>query len=381
MANTGYILPQSASSTSETGWADAGGAWINPENIYGTGEASITDNAFDNLDASHVLRGYNFNLAAIPTGSTINGVVCRVMARATNPTTAIGLAQLLNTSNARVGTNLAATPITITGTLTPTEHLIGASNNNWGNSLTESWIKNSNFGVGIGVINGANNADVFIDSIELDVYYTAPAQNLTLTCEVTNYTVTGQNVTLTATKNYILSCEVTNYAITPQDVLFTKALTLTCEVTNYTLTGQDATLIAAKNYTLSCELTEYTVTGQDIAFELLRNYILSCQLTEYTITGQDVTLTYAQEVTLLNAIKSLRYSLDGSPWARLATKAGLGVNTLQYSLDGSPWWGVEPSASTWTTYVLKYYTGGTWTTKPLKWHNGSIWVEKDLKKL
>jgi hypothetical protein len=376
VANTGYILPQSVVTSAESPWLDDD--WVNPTNVTARDGtlAEITDNSYDNGDQSYVLKAYNFNFSTIPTGSTITGVMCRIRAR-DSVNADIDLVQLLDISRAKVGTNMAATPVAVTTTLADYE--FGASNNLWGNSLTESWVKDADFGVAFGMINRSNNADVFCDSIELDVYYTTPAQNLTLTCEVTNYTVTGQNITLTVTKNYVLSCEVTNYAITPQDVTFTKALTLTCELTEYTITGQDVALTVAKNYTLSCELTEYTVTGQDIAFELIRNYILSCVLTEYTVTGQEVTLTYAQEVTLLNAVKSLKYSLDGSPWARLSTKATVNPDTLEYSLDGSPWWGVKPSSLTWTMKSIKYYTGSSWAAKPLKKYVVDTWVEYELK--
>ena len=203
----------------------------------------------------------------------------------------------------------------------------------------------------------------------------------TMTAQVTNYAVTEQNVTTSVKRNYKLSAQVTNYAVTGQNVNLLKALKLSAQVTNYVITGQDATTKVAKNYKLTTEITSFAVTGQDVTTTIIHKFTLTAQVTAYTITGQTVTTTYAEPVTFISGIKSLKYSFDGSPWARLATKAGLGVNTLQYSLDGSPWWGVEPSALTWTAYLLKYYTGGTWTTKPLKWHNGSIWVEKDLKKL
>lgn len=168
--NTDFALPQSASSTSETGWDDPGGAWINPENIYGAGEAAITDNAYDATDPSHVLRGYNFNFSSIPVGATIVGVTCRITARSSSATSTIALVQLLNTSGVRVGTNLASTPVATNAT--PANYTFGDDANLWGNALTEAWVKDADFGVGVGMINGTNNADVWIDVIELDIYYT-----------------------------------------------------------------------------------------------------------------------------------------------------------------------------------------------------------------
>jgi len=331
MANTGYKLPRSAVSSSESPYNNADGAWNTPENIYGAGTANITNNSWDSGELSHILKGYNFDLSAIPTNATINGVICRIVCSCTaSATMNITLAQLLDVSQAKVGTNMASTPIAITPQAGATLS-IGANNNNWGNSLTGAWVRDADFGVAIGVTSGTNNADVYIDSVELDVYYTD--NNINVSPSTGALTITGYAPTVAATQNQNVSPSTGKLVIT----------------------GYAPTVFASKEVT--------PATG------------------ELVITGYAPTVVVAEVPTFISGIKSLKYSLDGSPWARLATKAGLGVNTLQYSLDGSPWWGVEPSASTWTAYPLKYYTGGTWTTKPLKWHNGSIWVEKDLKKL
>ena len=82
---------------------------------------------------------------------------------------------------------------------------------------------------------------------------------------------------------------------------------------------------------------------------------------------------------------TLELSNDGSPWIRVAAKAGITPDTLEISNDGSPWWGLTVAASgitrrlkayiggVWVAKPLKYYTGGVWTEKQLKWYSGSIW--------
>lgn len=425
MANTGYILPQSAESASETPYNNADGAWATPQNIYGAGTANITSNSWDSGELSHVLKAYNFNLTSIPANSVINGVICRVVCSCTaSATMNITLAQLLSTARATGGTNMASTPIAITPQAGATLS-IGANNNNWGNSLTLAWLQDADFGVALGVTSGTNNADVYIDSVEIDVYYTPPNAT-TLTCDVTAYTVSGQDVALVKTlnltasvtaydvtgqdiattngKGYVLTCEVNAYAVTGQDITttanynytltavvtdftvigqdiaFVKALTLTADVTNYTVTGQDITTTVNYNYTLSAVLTEYTVTGQDVTLTPNYNYTLSATLTEYTVTGQDITLIYAEPLTLFSSIKSLQYSLDGSPWARIGISSTMDLDSLQYSLDGSPWWGIKPVATeAWTTKSLKWHNGSIWVAKPLKTYVVDTWVTKSLK--
>lgn len=338
MANTGYILPRSASSTSETGWADSGGAWIDPVNIYGAGEAYIDNNAFDAGDTSHVLRGYNFDLSGLPTGITIDGIVCRVFARATNPTTSIGLAQLLDTSNARVGTNLAATPIIITGTTTAAEHIIGASNNNWGNSLTESWVKNSNFGVAIGVINGANNADVFIDSVELDIYYTTSGSSVNAQPTNGELTITGQSPTAAVTENKNVTPstgEITLAGFSPSVVIGTVLYAMTGVLS---IEGYSPTAVATNNINVVAGVGELTITGYEPTVSVTNNTFVYPSTGELSLTGFAPTADISEAPSLIGTIKSLVFSSDGSPWARIST-IGNSVDSLVYSVDGSPWWG------------------------------------------
>ena len=311
MANTGYILPQSASSTSETGWEDSGGAWIDPVNIYGAGEASITNNAFDNGDASHVLRGYNFDFSGIPAGSTIDGVICRVMARATNPTTAIGLAQLLNISGARVGTNLAATPITITGTTTAAEHLIGANNNNWGNSLTLAWLQDADFGVGVGVINGANNADVFIDSVELDVYYTAAAAPINITTSTGSLTLTGIAPTVSVSDNKNIQTStgeltLTGYAPTVTVTAHVNILTSTGELV---ITGYAPTVLVTNNINILTSTGELILTGYSPTISITGQTKYLVTKTGYYITYNNMLIIVDSELT--GDIRVLQEGADG----------------------------------------------------------------------
>lgn len=184
MADTGAVLPQTASTASESPFSN--NDWTTPENIYGAGEASVTAATFDAGDRTYILRGYNFDFSSIPVDSTIDGVVCVVNARYASAIVSIDTCQLLDTLGARVGTDQAATPVDLT--TSAANYTFGSSTDNWGNSLTDTWVKNSNFGVAIGMLAGStgnSNNDVYVDSITLQIYYTVGAQNYTKTITTT----------------------------------------------------------------------------------------------------------------------------------------------------------------------------------------------------
>src|SRR3990172_10399957 len=112
MPTTGALLPQSAVTASESPWSD--NDWVNPNNIFGAGEAEVTAATFDAGDQTFVLKAYNFDFSAIPDGATIDGVVCVINARYAVAPGLIDLVQLLDTSRARAGDNKAATPTALT---------------------------------------------------------------------------------------------------------------------------------------------------------------------------------------------------------------------------------------------------------------------------
>lgn len=176
MATTGEVFPQSATTASETPWDD--NDWTTPAYVVADdgNTASVTPASYDTNDYTTVLKAYNFDFSGIPAGSTIDGVICRVNSwyRSGTGSGSLNLCQLLDTSLAKVGTNQCSTPVALTTTNT-TIITKGALDNKWGNALIDTWVKNSNFGVALGIIATANNADVDIDYVTLEVYYTAPA--------------------------------------------------------------------------------------------------------------------------------------------------------------------------------------------------------------
>lgn len=158
------------SSASEDPWLDDD--W---ENGVGNGcndnatTTEITSNTFDSGDQSYVLylKDYGFSLSG-----TIVGVVVTVNIWHSTSGGVIDLCQLLDETGARGGTNLCAAGVTIGSSSDTTVITLGDATNLWGRSLTDTWTNDADFGVALGILQDGNNADVYIDYVAIDVYYT-----------------------------------------------------------------------------------------------------------------------------------------------------------------------------------------------------------------
>jgi hypothetical protein len=176
METTGALVPTAVVTAAEAPWSN--NDWSNPENIYGAGEASVTAATFDAGDRTYVLKASAFDppaIALIPDGSTIEGVLVTINARYAVVVVNIDLAQLLDTSRAKVGTNQYATPQALT--TSAVNYTKGGSADKWGNELTAAWVKDPDFGVAIGCLaggSGNSNNDVYIDSVTMEIWYTPP---------------------------------------------------------------------------------------------------------------------------------------------------------------------------------------------------------------
>jgi len=181
MATAGPAFPTAAVTAAESPWLD--NDWTTPGNVVsddGT-TASCTAASYDSPDQTFVLKATGFDFSAIPDGSTINGVTCRVNAwfASGQGSGSLDLCQLLDVAAAKVGTNQCSTPVALT-TTTSTVITKGSASDQWGNSLTAAWVKDPDFGVALGVLATAANADVFIDYVTLEIDYTAAAPTGTL---------------------------------------------------------------------------------------------------------------------------------------------------------------------------------------------------------
>lgn len=176
MATTGQVAPTTATTVAEAPWSD--NDWTSAGNVTADdgSTASVTAASFDSGDQTFVLKAAGFDFSSIPAGSTINGVTARINAffRSGQGSGSLDLCQLLSTTGAKVGTNQCSTPVALT-TTTSTVITKGSSSDLWGNALTEAWVKDPDFGIALGILATAANADVDIDSVTLEIDYTAPA--------------------------------------------------------------------------------------------------------------------------------------------------------------------------------------------------------------
>lgn len=154
---------------------NAAADWQSPTNANSldASYASITDNAWDATEKSDLLRwtGFGFSTSDIPAGSVIEGIVVVVTGFCTAGATMTITHAALHLSGTRQGTSKTPTVTfpSSNGALTG----IGSSTDKWGwTAVTDSDIRDSGFGVEIGVTSGTNNADVSVDGVSVTVYYT-----------------------------------------------------------------------------------------------------------------------------------------------------------------------------------------------------------------
>lgn len=202
-SKTSEINAGSAESVSENPWDDT--TWNNPGYALTDNEDfAITASGFANNNKSYVLKAYNFDLSSIPSGAEIKGVVVRIESFAWNSAAQIGLVQLLDTSRSKTGTNKASTPVSFIGQYDFNEsYTFGGETDLWGNALTESWVKNSNFGVAIGVISNQTDAEAYIDRVAIEVYYTESIPAVTAEPDSMSFGTTFDNVSVTVRKQAV----------------------------------------------------------------------------------------------------------------------------------------------------------------------------------
>ena len=178
MAPTGAKAPTAAVTASEAPWSD--NDWVNPSNIYGAGEAEVSAATYDAGDQTYVLKAQGFDFSAIPDGATIDGVQVVINARYAVVVVSIDLAQLLDATGARQGDNKYATPQDLT--TSAANYTLGGAADTWNATLTAAIVKDPDFGVAIGCLAGGtgnSNNDVFIDSVTMEIWYTAGATTYT----------------------------------------------------------------------------------------------------------------------------------------------------------------------------------------------------------
>lgn len=117
------------------------------------------------------------DMSSVPDGATIDGIEVRFSARryaGSNPVR-LTRAFIANSRTVVAGTNLAASPVTITASYVT--YTLGSSTNKWGQSPDSSYVKSSDFSVFLAFLNDFSKYDAGpeLDSVEFNVHYTAAA--------------------------------------------------------------------------------------------------------------------------------------------------------------------------------------------------------------
>jgi len=314
MATTNPVLPASTATASESPWSDNN--WSNASYVTAddTNYASVTASQYDSGDQTYVLKAYNFDFSSIPNGSQILGVTCTIRSWYANGAGSLDLVQLLNTSLAKVGTNKAATPQALT--TSEATYTFGGSADLWGNALTPTWVKNSNFGVAVGCYANANDCDVFIDWIKLEITYRPP-----ITIETTSFSLTGTAVALVVAVPAVIG----SYGLTGTAAGLSKSYPVSAGAGSYEITGSDVTL--KKTSKLPVGVESYSIDGQVVTVKLTGR--ISIDADSYTITGSEITFgTGARKLTAGGGeylISSIGAALESS----------INIYIGNYSLTGS----------------------------------------------
>lgn len=269
-------------------------AWDNEANIGAddTNYASITAPTFDTNDYSYRLVASNFGFT-IPGVATINGITVNVARYYANGAVIDALVSLTKAAGTAVGDNKSAGA---TWATSMAEVAFGGADQLWGTTWDPADINGTGFGVVFAGRASGDNADAYVDYINVTVTYTVA---YSLTCDYGSAALTGQVVSVEVGRK--LSAAQGSIELTGQAVTFDLTRKLTCAQGSFALTGQNVTLTsdAAAAYELVCAQGSFALTGQAVSVE--RGYTLTCAQGSYALAGES-SVSLADTILALNPI-------------------------------------------------------------------------------
>ena len=169
--STGAEYPTSEVSLSsdphlDNDWEITGELDIN-DDVY----TEITDKSYDIGDQTYLLKVYGFDFSGVPNDATIVGVEVNIAGYYAVGTSSFDYMKLMDISRNPVG-NDVLTPGPTQLVASEATSTFGSSSVLWGNSLTPAWVKDADFGVCLGMIADGNNADLYLDWLTMEVFYT-----------------------------------------------------------------------------------------------------------------------------------------------------------------------------------------------------------------
>jgi len=169
VAVTAYKTPGSSANVTGVGTV----AWSNPGNAVSSNDSYATA-ALPSDGSSNYLRLYNYDFSEIPAGAAIDGIEIEAEAKGNTANRALLRAYLCTTSGAVAGSSSYIPPSTATLTTSDALYVAGGASDTWGNSLTDTIVKGSNFGVMLWAeeSSGAGSVTVSVDVVRIRVHYT-----------------------------------------------------------------------------------------------------------------------------------------------------------------------------------------------------------------
>lgn len=153
-------------------------AWTNPTNVAASDDSRATA-SITSPNSTHWITCTNFGFS-LPAGAVVTGIVVEVEGSdATAPgTTNSDLFAKLIKGGTIGGTELSATNV---HTSTDAYDTLGSSSNLWGNTLADTDVEASDFGVAIRLTcaSGFGSASPRIDHVRMTVHYVVPSAAIT----------------------------------------------------------------------------------------------------------------------------------------------------------------------------------------------------------
>ncbi|KKK85388.1 hypothetical protein LCGC14_2773800, partial [marine sediment metagenome] len=171
--DTGWVTTGTGTSVVRSGSTNS---WNNPSQIE-VDDKSFADTYITTLGGyTDWLRAANFDFSSIPVGATLDGIEVRIKRYAYYSNEDYDDEVYLISNTAQVGDNKSkATPWRTTAGY----YTYGGPTDTWNSGLTISDIKTINFGVELSALTVVPYSYLYVDSIQIKVYYTESGSSTT----------------------------------------------------------------------------------------------------------------------------------------------------------------------------------------------------------
>ncbi len=176
MADTGFVFPDTA--VGNRAITDSDADWTNPDNIKADDSSDATVILVSAGDLSRGLAASNFDFSVIPAGATIDGIEVQVGDYNEGSGDALvwdngfgtGHCKLILADNTD-GSVTKHTSLTDPTTTDATDQAGGAADL-WSETISDTDVKDVDWGFFVGLFTIPANGDMFIDFMQMKVYYT-----------------------------------------------------------------------------------------------------------------------------------------------------------------------------------------------------------------